>query len=197
MRLVFHLLFGASILISAPLLAEDSPSFIVIGSYNLRNFQEKTPESERKFLEESYLFTAAYRLPYGFSLGLSTLNQSKKAPETDLTLTANGISVGFVGSEYFSLLYTHLFDPALKYNFKTLKTSTSYFAGSGSMIDFGLHWSIGPEWLRLGPRVSLIEVNYRKMKVKSPSLGSESEDLELSPWRDRWIETYLGLWLMF
>lgn len=175
---------------------QKSPSYALMAAYTIRNYQEKTPSSERKLLDDSYAITAAYRFPYGFSLGLSHLSHTKKAPDGTINLQSSGVSLGFIGSRYASVLYTYLMEPSLRYDFNAIQSSTSYYGGTGSMIDVGLHWPVGVDWLQIGPRISLIEVHYKKSKVKNRSEIVENK-LDGSPWRDRWLETYISLWFLF
>jgi hypothetical protein len=157
--------------------------------------KEETPDGQAKTSEQNTIITAAWRSPYyGLSLGGSWLQNTSHARDSRVRLTAQGLSLGFVGAGFVSAFYTFLYKPRLDYEFTALNASTSYYGGSGSIVDLGLHFGSG--WFRFGPRVLLIDVNYRTSRVTS---GSETEAaaLEGSPWRDRWVEPYLGLWLIF
>ncbi len=170
------------------------PSFVFMPAYWYGYHWEETPDGLGKSSERQAIITAAWRLPYGLSLGASWLQNNSYAQDSRITLSGYGPSLGYVGAEYLSLFYTFLYKPKLDYDFPTLNASTSYYGGSGSIVDLGLHF--GSSWLRFGPRVLLIEVNYRESQVAS-GVETESTKLEGNPWRDRWLEPYLGLWLLF
>jgi hypothetical protein len=176
--------------------AADGSGYSLMTAYTLRNYQEKTPDTERKLLEDSYYVTAATRISHGLSFGLSYLNHSKKAPEGSIHLQGAGLSVGYIGHRFLSVLYTYMPSPKLRYDFKSTNSSTHYYGGQGSMLDIGLHAGLIGDWLHVGPRVTLIEAHYAKTKAETTS-GSTTSDLEGSPWRDRWVESYICFWFFF
>ncbi|WP_141734331.1 hypothetical protein [Oligoflexus tunisiensis] len=156
---------------------------------------EETPEGNSKSSEQNTIITAAWRSPYfGLSLGGSWLQNTSHARDSRIRLSGQGLSLGFVGAGFVSAFYTFLYKPRLDYEFPALDARTSYYDGSGSIVDFGLHFGSG--WFRFGPRVLLIDVDYRSSSVTSGT-ETESAALEGSPWRDRWVEPYLGIWLIF
>lgn len=191
-----HFLISGLILLSSMRLeaADKQASLLFIPAYWYGYHWEETPDGVGKSSERQMLVTAAWRGPYGLSLGGTWLKNTSHAQDSRVQLSAQGLSLGFVGAGYVSAFYTFLYKPRLDYDFPSISAKTSYYGGSGSLLDLGLHF--GNSWLRVGPRVLLIDVSYKDSSVTS---GSETEaaPLEGSPWRDRWLEPYLGIWLLF
>lgn len=193
MRSLFISLFliGSASFLTA---AENQASFVLMPAYWYGYHWEETPDALAKFSQRQLVVTGAYRLPFGLALGATWLQNTSYQQDSRVLLSGQGPSLGFVGMDYISAFYTFLYKPKLDYDFPTLGASASYFDGSGSIVDLGLHF--GNSWLRFGPRVLLIDVSYRKSRIAS-ELETETLPLEGSPWRDRWLEPYLGLWLLF
>lgn len=183
-------------LTSASLLqaADQQASFVFMPAYWYGYHWEETPDGLGKSSERQVIFTAAWRGPYGLSLGGSWLQNTSYAQDSRIQLSGQGLSLGYVGAEYVSAFYTFLYKPRLDYDFPSVDAKTSYYGGSGSILDLGLHF--GTSWLRFGPRVLLIDVSYKESSVTS---GTETDTakLEGKPWRDRWLEPYVGVWLLF
>jgi hypothetical protein len=180
----------------SPLLraADNEAAFVFMPAYWYGYHWEETPDGLGKSSERQVIFTAAWRLPYGLSLGGSWLQNTSHAQDSRVQLSAQGLSLGYVGATYVSAFYTFLYKPRLDYDFPSIAAKTSYYGGSGSIIDLGLHF--GTSWLRFGPRVLLIDVSYKESSVTSGN-DTDAAKLEGNPWRDRWLEPYVGLWLLF
>lgn len=192
MRLLLTwLLITASSLLKA---ADKQASVVFMPAYWYGYHWEQTPDALGKSSERQVIVTAAWRFSYGLSLGGSWLQNTRHAQDSRVQLSGQGLSLGYVGAEYLSAFYTFLYKPRLDYDFPSLDAKASYYGGQGSLVDLGLHF--GTTWLRFGPRVLWIDVSYKESSVSSGS-DTEAAKLEGSPWRDRWLEPYLGVWLLF
>jgi hypothetical protein len=185
------LLFTASSLLHA---AEKQASFVFMPAYWYGYHWEQTPDALGKSSKRQLLVTAAWRLPFGLALGGSWLKNSSYAQDSRVQLSGQGLSLGYVGAGHLSAFYTFLYKPRLDYDFPSLDARTSYYGGSGSILDIGLHF--GTSWLRFGPRIVLIDVNYKESSISSGT-DTESVKLQGQPWKDRWLEPYVGLWFLF
>lgn len=174
--------------------ADNQASFVFMPAYWYGYHWEETPDGIGKASERQAIITAAWRGPYGMSLGASWLQNTAHAQDSRVQLSGTGLSLGYVAPQYISAFYTFLYKPRLDYDFPSVDAKTSYYGGSGSILDLGLHF--GSSWLRFGPRVLLIDVSYKSSSVTSGS-DTETAPLDGKPWRDRWLEPYLGLWLLF
>lgn len=192
-----RLILISCLLLLAPTLlkaADRQASFVFMPAYWYGYHWEETPDAMGKASERQAVITAAWRGAYGFSLGGTWLQNTTHAQDSRVQLSATGLSLGYVAPEYVSAFYTFLYKPRLDYDFPSVDAKTSYYGGSGSLLDLGLHF--GSSWLRFGPRVLLIDVRYKTSSVTS---GSDTDIAPLAgqPWRDRWLEPYLGVWLLF
>jgi hypothetical protein len=174
--------------------ADKQASFVFMPAYWYGYHWEETPDGIGKASERQAIITAAWRGPYGMSLGASWLQNTAHAQDSRVQLSGTGLSLGYVAPQYISAFYTFLYKPRLDYEFPSVDAKTSYYDGSGSILDLGLHF--GSTWLRFGPRVLLIDVSYKTSSVTSGS-DTDTAPLDGKPWRDRWLEPYLGLWLLF
>ncbi|HYX37212.1 MAG TPA: hypothetical protein VE954_29260 [Oligoflexus sp.] len=174
--------------------ADKQASFVFMPAYWYEYHWEETPDAVGRSSQRQTVLTAAYRLPFGLALGATWLKNATYAQDSQMVLTGQGLSLGYVGVEYISAFYTYLYNPRLDYDFPSVDASTSYYGGRGSIVDLGLHF--GTSWLRFGPRVLWIDANYKQSSVTSGT-ETETSTLEGNPWKDRWLEPYIGVWLLF
>ena len=162
-------------------------------AYAYQYHWEETPDSRDRISERNMALTIAYRLPYGLSLGGTWLRNNSYEADSHIALASEGPSLGFVGA-HFSYFYTVLQKPVLTFDYPSLDASTAYYAGKGSLMDVG--WYFGQHWLRVGPRVLIIDVTYSKVNTRSGA-DTQTQALNGNPWHDRWMKPYLGFWFLF
>ncbi len=188
--LAWFFIAGSSVLQAA----EKKASFVLMPAYWYGYHWEQTPDALDKTSERHGIVTAAWLSSFGLAVGATWLQNTQHTQDSRVQLSGTGLSVGYVGAEHLSAFYTYFHQPRLDYDFPSLDAKASYYGGQGSIVDLGLHF--GLDWLRFGPRVLMIDVRYKESSVTSGA-ETESAKLEGNPWRDRWLEPYLGLWLLF